>query len=75
MFVGTEPNSEFLPPEIQRDASGLVLTNGDYRTSLGGIFAAGGTRSGYRGSLICACGEGAAAAAAAVEELQRRETL
>jgi thioredoxin reductase (NADPH) len=75
VFVGTEPNSEFLPPEIERDAYGFVVTNADYRTSLGGIFAVGGVRSGYRGPLISACGEGAAAAAAAVEELQRREAL
>jgi len=73
VFVGAEPNSGFLPPEIERDASGFVVTNADYCTSLPGIFAVGGVRSGYRGSLISACGEGAASAAAAVEELQRRE--
>ena len=75
VFIGTVPNSEFLPPAIERDASGFVVTNADYRTSLPGIFAVGGVRSGYRGQLISACGEGAAAAAAAVEELQRRELL
>jgi thioredoxin reductase (NADPH) len=73
VFVGAEPNSEFLPAEIERDASGFVVTNADYRTSLPGIFAVGGVRSGYRGQLVSACGEGAAAAAAAVEELQARE--
>lgn len=73
VFVGVKPNSEFLPPEIERDTSGFVVTNADYCTSLPGIFAIGGVRSGYRGSLVSACGEGAAAAVAAVNELQRRE--
>lgn len=75
VFVGTVPNSDFLPPGIERDAAGFVVTDSDYRTSLSRIFAVGGVRTGYRGQLITACGEGAAAAAAAVEELQRRELL
>lgn len=75
VFAGTVPNSAFLPPGIERDAAGFVVTDSDFRTSLSGIFAAGGVRSGYRGQLVTACGEGAAAAAAAVEELQRRELL
>jgi thioredoxin reductase (NADPH) len=75
IFAGTEPNAGFLPPEIERDETGLVITNGDYRTSVPGIYAVGGVRSGYRGALMSACGEGAAAAAAAVEEMQRREMM
>lgn len=75
VFIGTEPNSEFLPPEIERDASGFVVTNSDYCTSLPGIFAVGGVRRGYRGQLVSACGEGAAAAAAAVEEILQRELV
>lgn len=73
VFAGTVPNSDFLPPGIERDVAGFVVTDSDFRTALSGIFAVGGVRSGYRGQLITACGEGAAAAAAAVEELQRRE--
>ncbi len=75
VFVGVEPNSQFLPPEIDLDSAGFIKTDGDGRTSVPGIYAIGGVRSGYRGQLVSAIGEGAAAAAAAVEELQRRELL
>jgi thioredoxin reductase (NADPH) len=75
VFVGTVPNSEFLPLEITRDEVGLIVTTPDFQTSVAGIFAIGGVRSGYRGQLMSACGEGAAVAAVAVEELQRRELL
>lgn len=75
VFVGVEPNSQFIPPEMERDTSGFIKTDGDGRTSVPGIYAIGGVRSGYRGQLVSAIGEGAAAAAAAVEELQRRESV
>ena len=75
VFVGTEPNSEFLPPEIERDASNLVATNADYLTSMRGVYAIGAVRSGYRGQLLSACGEGAAAASAVIEDLRRQELL
>lgn len=75
VFIGTEPNSEFLPPEIERDASKLVSTNAKYLTSLKGVYAIGGVRSGYCGQLMSACGEGAAAAAAVIEDLKKHELL
>ena len=75
VFIGTEPNSGFLPPEIARDATGRVATNADYLSSLAGVYAIGGVRSGYRGQLLSACGEGAAAAAAVIEDLKRQELL
>ena len=75
VFIGTTPNSEFLPPEVERDGSNLIVTDADYRTSLAGIYAIGGVRRGYRGQVLSACGEGFAAAAAMVEDLQRREMI
>jgi len=75
VFVGTEPNTGFLPPEIERDAAGLVITNASHLSSLPGVYAVGGVRSAYRGQLVSACGEGAAAAAAVIEDLQRHELL
>ena len=75
VFAGTVPHSAFLPAGIACDASGFIVTDTDFNTSLSGVLAAGAVRSGYRGQLVTACGEGAAAAAAAVEQLQRRELL
>jgi thioredoxin reductase (NADPH) len=71
VFVGLEPNASFLPPEVERDAQGRVVTGSDLRTSVPGIFAAGAVRSGYRGQLVSACGEGAAAGAAAFEAFEQ----
>ncbi len=70
VFVGLEPRAAFLPPQVARDERLAVVTDADCRTSLPGVFAVGAVRSGYRGQLVSACGEGAAAAAAAAEGLE-----
>ncbi|TAM57586.1 FAD-binding protein [bacterium] len=75
VFVGADPNVEFLPPDVQRDARGLVETDSDGRTSVPGVFAAGAVRRGYRGLIVNALSEGAVAAAAATEYLQKRGLL
>lgn len=75
VFIGTEPNSGFLPPQVARDACGRVTTNADYQSSLAGVYAIGGVRSDYRGQVMSACGEGSAAAAAVIEDLKRHELL
>ena len=75
VFIGTEPNSDFLPAGIERDASKRVVTDANYHTSLSGIYAIGGVRRGYRGQVMGACGEGAAVAAAIMEDLERREMV
>ena len=75
VFIGTAPNSEFLPAEVERDRSHLIVTDANYRTTLAGLYAIGGVRSGYRGQLLSACGEGAAAAAASMNDLETREMM
>jgi thioredoxin reductase (NADPH) len=70
VFAGTEPNTAFLPPAVQLDAAQRVVTDAELRTSLAGVLAAGAVRAGYRGSAASACGEGATAAAVAMEELE-----
>ncbi|TAM90256.1 hypothetical protein EPN42_06155 [bacterium] len=69
VFIGSEPNASFVPPGVERDSRGLIVTDGEGRTSVAGIYAAGGVRSGYGGLIVQAIGEAAAAAAAAVEAL------
>jgi thioredoxin reductase (NADPH) len=70
IFIGLDPNSEFLPPEIQRDDHGFVVTGAGLQTSLPGVFAAGDVRSGSTKQAASAAGEGATAALMIHEHLR-----
>ncbi len=75
-FIGAEPRTSWLPPEIERDAKGFVRTGADLarsqywtsrrqpfllETSRPGVFAAGDVRSGSVKRVASAVGEGAMA--------------
>ena len=75
-FIGAMPRTDWLPPEIERDAKGFVRTGAargavpplDRRrqpflleTSRPGVFAAGDVRSGSIKRVASAVGEGAMA--------------
>ena len=75
-FIGAEPRTSWLPPEIERDAKGFVRTGGDLvrskywtfsrhpfllETSRPCVFAAGDVRSGSVKRVASAVGEGAMA--------------
>jgi thioredoxin reductase (NADPH) len=62
VFIGVEPNSAFLPPEVERDHRGFVRTDASMQTSLRGVFAAGDVRAGSTAQATSAAGEGAAVA-------------
>jgi thioredoxin reductase (NADPH) len=62
VFIGMSPNSEFLPPEIERDRFGFVLTDKTLQTSIKGVFAAGDVRAGATAQAASAAGEGATVA-------------
>ena len=68
-FIGTSPNSAFLPPAVRRD-EGYVVTHAGFATSVPGIFAAGAVRRGYGGHVAEAVGEGVSAASAAAAYLR-----
>lgn len=51
VFVGLEPNLNYLPAGIERDASGRMVTGPDLQTSAPGIFAVGAVRAGDTGQL------------------------
>lgn len=62
VFIGLSPNSDFLPPEIEVDRWGFVVTDKMLQTSVKGVFAAGDVRSGATNQIASAAGEGATAA-------------
>ena len=61
-YIGLEPNADFLPQEIARDAEGCVKTGEALQTSVEGVWAIGAVRSGYGGTLAHAIDEGKRAA-------------
>ncbi len=69
-YVGLEPNANFLPAAIQRDARGFVITNDALETALPGLWAVGAVRSGCGGSLTDAMAEATRAANAIAARLQ-----
>jgi len=62
VFIGMSPNSGFLPPEIEVDRHGFVVTDRTLQTTMRGVFAAGDVRLGATAQAASAAGEGATAA-------------
>jgi thioredoxin reductase (NADPH) len=62
VFIGLQPNTDWLPPTIARDAYGFIGTGPQLETSLPGVFAAGDCRQGSTKQAASAAGEGATAA-------------
>jgi thioredoxin reductase (NADPH) len=75
-FIGADPRTSWLPPEIERDGKGFVRTGTELarsphwtaarqpfllETSRPGVFAAGDVRSGSVKRVASAVGEGAMA--------------
>lgn len=65
VFVGFEPQGDFYPAGLERDRQGFIVTDGEMRTSVPGIFAAGDIRSKTCRQVATAVGDGACAAHAA----------
>jgi thioredoxin reductase (NADPH) len=76
LMIGAAPRTDWLPPEIQRDAQGFILTGRDVldsdvwpldreplllETSMPGVFAAGDIRHGSVKRVASAVGEGSVA--------------
>ena len=62
-YIGLEPNADFLPAAIQRDANGFVAANDKLETAMPGVWAVGAVRSGCGGLLDDAIADGKKAAA------------
>ncbi len=76
LMIGGHPHTDWLPPEVERDDQGYVLTGTDLRddrtwplargpflleTSMPGVFAAGDVRHGSAKRVASAVGEGSVA--------------
>ena len=62
-YIGLEPNADFVPAAVKRDASGFVATNDKLETAMPGLWAIGAVRSGCGGLLDHAIADGKKAAA------------
>ena len=65
VYIGLQPNTEFLQGRLPLDKSGRILTDSQLRTQAKGILAAGIVRTGAAGQAVGSAGDGAAAAKAA----------
>lgn len=74
VFVGFEPQGDFYPEGLARDAHGFIKTDEEMRTSIDGIFAAGDIRSKSCRQVATAVGDGASAAHAAYTYISSRFT-
>lgn len=73
VFIGLEPNSDWLAGVVDLDERGFVITDRTMATSAPGVFAAGDIRAGSTKQLASAVGEGAAAAMQIRYYLQERD--
>jgi thioredoxin reductase (NADPH) len=74
VFVGLMPNTQFLKGSgVELDEHGLVKTDARLETAIPGIFASGDVRSGATLQIASAVGEGAAAALAIREYLDKQK--
>ena len=62
IFAGLSPNSDFVPPSVERDRWGFIVTGNNLETTMPGVFAAGDVRAGSTKQAAAAAGEGATAA-------------
>jgi thioredoxin reductase (NADPH) len=62
IFIGLDPNTDFLDGLLDVDPRGFILTDHMFATNVEGVYAAGDVRSGSTKQIASAVGEGAAAA-------------
>jgi thioredoxin reductase (NADPH) len=75
VFIGLDPNTEFLKDTVGLDKRGFIETDAMFQTSVPGVFAAGDARAGSTKQLGSAVGEGIAALLVARRFLQDRDHL
>jgi thioredoxin reductase (NADPH) len=73
VYVGTRPNTDFLPENIKLNDKDYILTDDNMATSIKGIFAAGDIRAKLLKQVSTAVGDGATAAFAAERYIEGLE--
>ena len=71
VYLDQRPAADFLPDSVKRDASGHVAVDGEGRTSIPALFAAGDVRAGARYYLSEAIADGQRVAQAVVASLKK----
>ena len=88
IMIGAVPHTQWLPPEVQRDARGYLLTGQDsddtgwplsrpalpYETSMPGVFAVGDVRSGSVKRVAAGVGEGSVVVSQVLQHLAPQDT-
>lgn len=70
VFIGTEPNTGLFQDQgLVLDPDGYIVTDGEMRTAVPGVFAAGDVRAKRLRQVATAVGDGAQAAVAAQQFL------
>ncbi len=72
VMIGADAQTQWLPPEIERDAAGFVLTPHLLETTVPGIFAVGDVRSGSIKRVAAGVGEGSMAIALVHQHLAQQ---
>jgi len=72
IYIGYEPETEFLKGKLQMDDSGFIISDDSMSTSAKGIFACGDCRKKSLYQVINACGDGAVAADSAYKFIADR---
>ncbi len=73
VFIGLDPNVDFLHEAIDLDQWGFIKTGATLETNIGGVFAAGDVRAGSTKQVASAVGEGATAALMIRQFLEKTE--
>jgi len=71
VYVGLDPNTEFLKDTVDLDDRGFIVTDDMFQTSMPGVFAAGDARRGSTKQLASATGEGVTALLMVRQYLQK----
>jgi len=73
IWVGLDPNTDFLKGKVELDRWGYVITNDEMESSVKGVFAVGDVRSKGVRQISTAVGDGTIAAQSVVKRLEESE--
>jgi len=64
VFIGTQPNTDFLAGKVALNAQGYILTDEKMQTNVDGVYAVGDVRDKFLRQVVTAAADGAIAAVA-----------